>query len=110
MPDNSHITTDLEAKPMQPHDQQQQNDLIPWYILTSPGGGVQGLDWVQDGKLFGSIDSPYVYPYNRLAWTNDTGAAAIHVYHQLSNNVLAEDSYYFTDGWASTNIMVGVST
>lgn len=73
--------------------------------------------WVQNQSLIinfaeviGISSNPSTpYPFKRLAYANDTSANAHYFYHQLDNGILAEDAYYYTNGWHTTNISVDTS-
>ena len=92
----------------------RESDVIP-YFWASPGSetGGGGPAFVQNqslnfnfyGATAGNPSTPY--PFTRLAWLNSTTAGATYIYHQLSDSVLAEDAFYVTAGWHTTNITVG---
>ena len=51
------------------------------------------------------------YPFKRLAWVKDSSADAIYFYHQLDENVLAEDTFYMNgSGWRTTAIPINVNS
>ena len=63
--------------------------------------------WVENQSLhFGIENPPTPYPFGRLAWTNVAEDSSVQIYHQLSNDIIVEDTYVWNIGWNSTNISV----
>lgn len=91
-----------------------QSDIVSFYTtnIDEENNGLLAIVADQELKLISSPDegvpqNPRThYPYARLAWLNNTHASTVYFYHQLSDTLLAEDTYIFNAGWTSTNISI----
>lgn len=88
----------------------EDSDLLGCCVAANPNLSNYVI-WLQDGKLIYSPNpSPsYTYPFSRLAWLSNGDGTVTFIYHQLTNGILAEDTFDDSVGWSTTNITIGTS-
>lgn len=90
-------------------DQVLEEDVICWSATPLGGPTNHGASWVEDSTLLLPPNPHYSYPFGRLASMNDSRDDTLFVYHQLTDSILAEDQYYASAGWTTTNITIEAS-